>query len=200
MTPSSHPKAKEKNNPQMLFSRNHLKSIGAMFIISLTVLVLLGLGFIGGRYATIAPLSKQITVLQKKQTLGNHLTEDEKKDVIQAYYQEGQNANALDNYSWMPLCLLTPFLGDAPAPGQQNNAQINSMQFRSSREVEIPKPDGLFRIFLTGGSTAYGSGSPSNNRTIAGYLEKKLAANFRSKIKKNIEVFTMASPAWTSTH
>jgi len=170
-------------------------------IIALAVMALLALGYLGGRHFILAPLDKQIASLQKKQTLGHHLTEKEKKEVIQAFAQDSQDITALDDYSWMPLCTLTPFLGGAPAPGRQNNAQINSMQFRSAREVAMPKPNGEFRVFLTGGSTAYSSGAPSEDRTIAGYLQKRLNANqTREAASKTYEVFTMANPAWASTH
>lgn len=199
--PNSIPLREENNHaPHTISPRNPLISIITISLISLGVLAFLGLGFLGGRYAALAPLDMQIASLQKKQTLGNHLTAEEKKEVLKAYYQKGKNINSLDDYSWMPLCLITPFVGDAPAPGRQNNAQINSMQFRSTREVTTPKPNGYFRVFITGGSTAYGSGAPSDDRTIGGYLEKKLHAKYPQTKEKTIEVFTLASPAWTSTH
>ena len=48
-----------------------------------------------------------------------------------------------------------------PTPGQHGNAHINSMQFRAGKELEMPKPANTYRIFITGGSTAYGSGAPA---------------------------------------
>lgn len=176
------------------------KAILIPSIITLAVLGLLALGFFGGRYATLAPLNKLMAALEKGQTLGQQLDENGKADALQAFYQESQDSKALDNYSWSPLCLLTPFVGSAPAPGQLNNAKINSMQFRNAREVVIPKPEGIFRVFLTGGSTAYGNGAPSDGRTIAGYLEKELNEKMSNKVGKTFETFTMASSAWASTH
>ena len=176
------------------------KAIFTSAIITSAVLAILALGFRGGRYATMGPINKLIVALEKGQTLGLQLNEEEKSEALQAFYPESQDLKALDDYSWSPLCLLTPFVGSAPAPGQQNNAKINSMQFRDAREVTSPKPSGRYRVFLTGGSTAYGNGAPSDERTIAGYLEKALNDKLSDTVGKVFEVFTMASSAWASTH
>ena len=79
-------------------------------------------------------------------------------------------------------------------------ANINLMQFRAEKEVEMPKPIDTYRIFLTGGSTAFGSGAPSQESTIAGYLEIILSERLSPSSKLKYEVFTMANPAWASTH
>lgn len=88
----------------------------------------------------------------------------------------------------------TPFVGSAPVPGEQDNAAINKLQFRSKKEVVTPKPSGVYRIFLTGGSTAYSSGAPSEDRTIGAYLERKLNEKLGQN-GKTVEVFTVANPA-----
>lgn len=64
----------------------------------------------------------------------------------------------------------------------------------------MPKPQGLYRIFLTGGSTAYGSGAPSQDTIIGQDLENLLNAEITAATHLRYEVFTLASPAWTSTH
>jgi len=91
-------------------------------------------------------------------------------------------------------------VGNAPKPGKHNNASINSMQLRVDNEVLIPKPSNVYRIFITGGSTAYGSGAPDQQRTIAGYLARILNASLTSSTNKKYEVLTAANPAWASTH
>lgn len=52
-----------------------------------------------------------------------------------------------------------------------NSININSLGFRGP-EFEIEKNDNLFRIFFIGGSTAFGSGSSSDETTIPGFLQK----------------------------
>jgi len=73
------------------------------------------------------------------------------------------------------------------------------MQFRYAREIEVPKPNDVCRIFLTGASTAFGAGASSNDTTIGGYLEAYLneAVPLRDV---RCEVITAAASGWSSTH
>ena len=52
--------------------------------------------------------------------------------------------------------------------------QINSQGFRDRDTIAQAKPKDEVRIFLLGGSTAFGYGSPDNNATISEYLEQRL--------------------------
>ena len=82
----------------------------------------------------------------------------------------------------------------------------NSVGFRRSSEVSIAKPPGTFRIFLMGGSTAYGLGGVwphiqrdfaviRNDSTIDAALERRLAAAFPGK---KVEVINAAiTSTWT---
>jgi hypothetical protein len=81
--------------------------------------------------------------------------------------------------------VMTPFVGYAPAPGQQHNAHINSFQFRDQREPAMPKPSGVTRIFLTGASVAFGAGAPDDQRTIGGYLQSLLDRRGTDSTKGN---------------
>ena len=60
--------------------------------------------------------------------------------------------------------------------GSQENEhwQINSAGFRDRENIPLAKPQDEIRIFLLGGSTAFGYGSPSNQATISEYLEQRL--------------------------
>ena len=71
---------------------------------------------------------------------------------------------------------------------------------RSEEKLILPKPSNIHRIFITGGSTAFSSGAPSQDRTIAAYLNRLLSINLTPLTNINYEVFTMATPAWASTH
>ena len=59
---------------------------------------------------------------------------------------------------------------------------INSFGFRGP-EITKDKPDDVFRIFLVGGSTTFGSGSISDEHTIPGHLQEMF-----STYDKNVEI------------
>jgi hypothetical protein len=60
--------------------------------------------------------------------------------------------------------------------GKQNNEywQIEAQGFRDRDAVPLAKPKDEVRIFLLGGSTAFGYGNPSNDDTISEQLEARL--------------------------
>ena len=68
-----------------------------------------------------------------------------------------------------------PIVGYQLAP-QQNHQfwQINAQGFRDSEPVPLKKPQDEIRIFILGGSTAFGQGTQSNQATIASQLETRL--------------------------
>jgi lysophospholipase L1-like esterase len=171
----------------------------ASLICCIAGIVLLA-GFFAGRYSVLARFGKEIDVIEQAYTLGSLLKEKEKHRVVQVYHPDSRDLRSLDNYSWAPPNLPTPFVGSAPAPGVQANAHINTLQFRNARELVMPKPEGVVRVFLTGGSTAYGSGASSDERTVAGYLERELNDRLAQPTHSTFEVFTVANPAWASTH
>jgi hypothetical protein len=128
------------------------------------------------------------------------LDDEEKKEIARAYYGGEGVVEMMDTFSWSVPAMPTPFVGVAPIPGQHGNSYINSKQFRSDWEIETPKPSGVYRIFITGGSTAYGTGSPTQESTIAGYLSKLLAVKLSPITKLKYEVAAFACPGWASTH
>jgi lysophospholipase L1-like esterase len=87
--------------------------------------------------------------------------------------------------------------------------QHNSQGFRRSSEVSRTKPAGTFRVFLMGGSTAYGTGGLwphlqrtypvlKNSQTIDTYLEHDLTRRFPGT---RFEVINAAIPSiWTHHH
>tara|TARA_Y100000590_G_scaffold453702_1_gene599207 strand:- start:1317 stop:2435 length:1119 start_codon:yes stop_codon:yes gene_type:complete len=167
------------------------------------VLVILGagsLGFILGRQSLIIPLDNEIRTVMGATTLGNLLNADEKEDLAATYLGGDSSIAKMDEFSWAIFNVPTPFVGNGPMPGKHGNSTINTMQFRATRETEIPKPVGTFRIILTGGSTAFGSGAPGQDRTIGGYLEKLLTEAPRRDAIDRYEVVTAANPAWATTH
>lgn len=177
-------------------SRQMMLSIGVTII----SIVLVGVGFATGRYTTIRKFEAQIQSASTAFFLGDILNDKKKLEVTRAYHDSDSILHQLNDITWAVPNMPTPFVGNAPTPGQHGVAYNNSMQFRAKNEIEIPKPKNTFRIFLTGGSTAYGSGAPSQDRTIAGYLSAMLARNLTPSTNLKYEVFTMANPAWATTH
>jgi hypothetical protein len=167
---------------------------------SVFALLIFGFGFMAGRYQVARSLRRQLTDSIASDTLGHMLREDEKGTYALAYENPAAAARDIDHFSYAIPNVLTPFVGTGPEPGQHDNAFINSWQFRSTKEVAMPKPPGVYRIFITGGSTAFGSGAPSQDKIIGQYLENSLNAEITPSTKLGYEVFTLANPAWTSTH
>jgi len=164
-------------------------------------LLLVGAGFFACYYLVKRVFDHEIEGDARAYTLGRLLTDrpEQRKAVADAYYDSGAALAGLDGFSWAAPSIPTPFVGSAPAPGQQGNAHINAMQFRAAREVAMPKPARTYRIFLTGGSTAYGNGAPSDERTIAGYLAAILERRLAPATGLTYEVFTIANSGWAST-
>jgi len=167
------------------------------------VLVILGagsLGFLLGRQSLIIPLANEIRTVMQTATLGNLLTADEKEEVVTAYLEGHSSIAKIDEFSWTIFNVPTPFVGNGPMPGNHGNSTINTVEFGATVETVIPKLVGRFRIILTGGSTAFGSGAPAQDRTIAGYLEKLLTETPTRDAIDRYEVVTAANPAWATTH
>ncbi|QNP57853.1 SGNH/GDSL hydrolase family protein [Paenacidovorax monticola] len=175
-----------------------------LYILLPTLLLCLpaALGYWAGTHAMAAQVDKTIQWVEKGETLAGvlsvtKLTDEQRNNYKNAYSNPAVDAGVI---SWAVPNQPTPFVGTAPSPGQHQNAYINSWQMRNRQELQNPKPAGVYRIFLTGGSTAYGSGAPSQEQTIGGILEGLLNRATGKKDGVRYEVFTFANPAWSSTH
>lgn len=163
--------------------------------------MLVGLGYGVGVYTVAGRFEKTIHWVERGETLEGVLAitplNGEQRDGIRnAYSSPDIDAR---NISWSVPNQPTPFVGTAPAPGLHHNAQINSWQMRSTEEIRVPKPAGVYRIFLTGGSTAFGSGAPSQEKIIGSLLNSMLKERLSEKVGLEYEVFTFANPSWAST-
>jgi hypothetical protein len=115
---------------------------------------------------------------------------------------KGYDGEHLLQYSFDSYKNILPTPGYADTRGVHHNA----VGFRRDGEVALTKPAGTFRIFLMGGSTAFGTGGLwthidpkhpvlANDSTIDRYLERYLAAA-RPDLK--FEVINAAIPStWT---
>lgn len=167
---------------------------------ALVLVLLVGSGVMLGRYLAMRQTCKMIERHTKNRFLGGIVDEGSKADIARAYKDPAHALQNLDRYSWSPRNVPAPFVGSAPMPDEDSRIGINSMGLRGGHELAIPKPPGSYRIFITGGSTAYGSGAPDAAHTIAGYLQALLNQEFPPASILSCEVLTAANPAWTSTH
>jgi lysophospholipase L1-like esterase len=104
-----------------------------------------------------------------------------------------------------------PYKNLHPTPGfvDTRGVRHNSAGFRRSSEVTVQKPDGTYRVFLMGASTAYGLGGLwphlqrefrvlDNRETIDAYLERMLADSIAGV---KFEVINAAiTSTWTHHH
>ncbi|MDH4161410.1 MAG: SGNH/GDSL hydrolase family protein [Nitrospirota bacterium] len=89
-----------------------------------------------------------------------------------------------------------PFTTYAPAAGD-----INGLVFHNYQQFRYPddlgrKKENEVRVFLTGGSTAWGAFATDTDHTIAGYLQQALRERYEGA---DIKVITAAAGGWTST-
>lgn len=177
-----------------------MKKLIYILLPSLVLCALVALGYWAGLYTVAGRFDKVIRWVEQGETLAGVLAVTPLKDEQRNHYARAYTSSALDigSISWSVPNQPTPFVGTAPSPGQHQNAHINAWQMRNSEELQMPKPEGVYRIFLTGGSTAYGSGAPSQEQTIGSLLNDLLNKNL-SKPGLRYEVFTFANPAWAST-
>lgn len=122
----------------------------------------------------------------------------QRREHLRACYKNPE-AIDLDKISWNLLCRPAPFLGYAPVPGRQAEGEFNAHQLRDARPLRLPKPDGVYRVFLIGGSLAYSVGAPDQESMISSYLERML--NEREVWPgRRVEVFNAGVCGWASTH
>jgi hypothetical protein len=92
-----------------------------------------------------------------------------------------------------------PFVGHIGRPFAGDSLHINSLGFRDRRENLESKPERTVRIFMTGGSAAWGSYLSSDGATISAQLEKRLNSKVSPRTGLNYEVINTALPAWSTT-
>jgi len=98
---------------------------------------------------------------------------------------------------YSPAAQPAPFVGHVARPVKGGDLTINGFGFRDTRRSYSDKPPGTVRVFITGGSTAWGSGAPSQRQTISHLLEDML--NARAAGGMRYEVINAAFPAWSTT-
>lgn len=159
---------------------------------------LVALGIYVGFSVKDRELRERMEYADKSRTLGTLFEKEGIDPFTYAYDHPEKASREMKGYTWSIPVVPTPFVGTAPEPGRHDNSIINQFQFRDQRPVPIPKPAGEVRIFLTGGSTAFGVGAPSQDSIVGACLEDLLNQSVQGG--QEYRVYTFASPSWSSTH
>jgi len=93
---------------------------------------------------------------------------------IQCEFEENEIFSEMNTEEKRQMCLelyniRTTATQIIPNQGSES-VNINSHGFRGS-EITLEKPTGVFRIFMLGGSTMFGTGATSDETTIPGYTQ-----------------------------
>ncbi|HED66075.1 MAG TPA: SGNH/GDSL hydrolase family protein [Planctomycetes bacterium] len=155
-------------------------------------------GFWAGSRKALAGPRERIDSFAKSETVGG-VAGEKRAEMALAYDDPARAEREMDGYTWAVANMPTPFVGVAPSPGDHDCAHINAQQFRHPTDLVFPKPKDTFRVFVTGGSTAFGTGAPSDDTTITAYLQELVDEEFAGS-PKHIEIVNAANPAWASTH
>ena len=105
----------------------------------------------------------------------------------------------LRGVAWVPPSRPAPFVGHVARSLPGDEPHINGLGFRDARDGYATKPDRTIRIFVTGGSMAWGSGAPSQKTTVPQLLEDRLNARLSPVTGLRYEVVNTAFPAWSTT-
>lgn len=162
-------------------------------------LILMAIGAAAGFYWAGRPFRRHFEEVAKGDTLGDVIHGPEARESLAQVYLDPEEAVArMDEFSWAYPNIPAPFVGTVPGPGTSYNATIDKYYLRSPQPLTMPKPADEIRVFITGGSTAFGSGAPSQDRTIGAYLQTFLSQ--RTDLPGKVRVYTAANPSWASTH
>lgn len=105
----------------------------------------------------------------------------------------------LSEVAWVPAYGPAPFVGNGARPMLGDDPHINILGFRDERQSYVTKADRTVRVFMTGGSTAWGSGASSQKNTISYILERILNQRMSPVTGFRYEVINTAFPAWSTT-
>jgi lysophospholipase L1-like esterase len=164
-------------------------------------------GFLVGRWVTrdayvqtvTAVLTTQNTPRTLYQELGQRVEDPPTMQAMAKLYgvPAGDRAalvRRLQTIVWVPGHRPAPFVGHLARAVSGDHLHVNALGFRDRRTGYLTKPGGTVRIFVTGGSLAWGSGASTQRATIAEQLEQRLRA------RGSYEVVNAAYPGWSTTH
>lgn len=189
-------------------------------LISLITVAALGGGFLAGRVTTrdafiekvgaqgtderATLLSAGLAPLSLLQTLGTRIDDPSLAQVLADIYGVPRGdrdalVKRLREIVWLPPYRPAPFVGHMARPFIGDDLQINVLGFRDARQTYVVKPERTVRVFITGGSTAWGVGASAQKNTISYLLEHILNERARRMTGYSYEVINAAFPAWSTT-
>src|SRR4029077_16164144 len=120
-----------------------------------------------------------VTPLSLGQLLGDRIDDPLMSRVLAKMYDvpAGDRASLVKRLSeivWVPPYRPAPFVGHIARPVLGDDLFINALGFRDPRPSYVVQPERPGRVFITGGSTAWGSGASSQNQTVSYRLERLL--------------------------
>lgn len=191
------------------------KSLHAAFLVILISLIAVGGtlgGFFIGRYTSRDPYIRKASSLLTIENNGTNLYQSIRSGLdepltaqamAKLYGVSAEDRDALaerlKTVAWVPPYRPAPFVGHMARPVLGSNPHINILGFRDGRQSYFTKPDHTVRVFITGGSTAWGSGAPSQQQTISYLLEQILNERVSSTTGYKYEVINTAFPGWSTT-
>jgi hypothetical protein len=108
-------------------------------------------------------------------------------------------AKRLQGVAFVPPYRPAPFVGHIARPLLGEEPHINMLGFRDERDTYISKGEKTVRVFITGGSVAWGTGAPSQKETISYLLERLLHERMGGVSGYRYEVVNAAHIAWSTT-
>jgi hypothetical protein len=181
-----------------------------VLISALAAVAAIGGFFIGRHAATDAYVKKVAPIVANEITLetlwdGVHGSLDDPVNAraLAAIYgiPPGDRARLeqrLREIPWVPPHRPAPFVGYMARAFDGAGLHVNAEGFRDAERDYYSKPAGTVRVFVTGGSTAWGSGSVQAD-TIANALERILNDRVAGATRLRYEVINAAFPAWSTT-
>jgi lysophospholipase L1-like esterase len=150
--------------------------------------------------AGIAPMS----LLQVLEILGTRIDDPVTAQVFaNAYGVPPGDREALvqrmRDIVWLPPYRPVPLVGHMARPFFGDDLHINVLGFRDERQSYVTKPERTVRVFITGGSSAWGVGASSQKNTISSLLEQVLNERASGTTGYRYEVVNTAFPAWSTT-
>ena len=184
--------------------------VAPVFISVLAAVAAIGGFFIGRHAATDAYVRKVAPIVANETALetlwdGVHGSLDDPVNVraLAAIYgvpadDRAGLAERLRQIPWVPPYRPAPFVGHMGRAYDSATLHVNAEGLRDVERDYSSKPAGTVRVFVTGGSTAWGSGSVQAD-TIANALERILNARVAPATRLRYEVVNAAFPAWSTT-
>jgi lysophospholipase L1-like esterase len=192
-------------------SASQQSALLTIFVSLIVAAGVLGGFFIGRHTVHDAYIKKVANLLQAEnsvttlyQVLGGQLDDPLGREAFAKLYDVPPTDRAaletrLRAAAWVPPYRPAPFVGHMSRPMLGTDPHINVLGFRDERQTYISKPEHTVRIFLTGGSTAWGSGASSQTKTISCVLEQILNQRIAPTTGYRYEVINTAFPGWSTT-